>query len=155
MIPFLYAKDVVNVLTHDTEKPHTMNDDHDWYLQKAEAQAKDAWPMRLLPAFLRKRIKARIAARRLEKKLIHIWETSPHLLDDIGVMVARDSTMADHLIAAPARVIDHVTAVGLAQADETAALLAQAADQTAPRAAKPVIDATRGDARPHPKAFPA
>jgi len=41
-----------------------------WYLRNAPVPARDAFPLRLLPAYLRTPLKARIAARQYEQTLI-------------------------------------------------------------------------------------
>ena len=71
----------------------------------------DAWPLRLLPGFVRGPLKAWIAARAYERSLVSLWEISPHLLSDMGVVLTANGNLPDHLVAAPARVIDHVAAI--------------------------------------------
>lgn len=145
MFPLTNAVHVVDALTHTKTEPCSLNADYAWHLSQAAASApvepRDAWPLRLLPAFLRTRIRARLAAREYERKLISMWELSPHLLKDIGVMVGPDETLTDHLVAAPPRVIEHVVA-------------AQAAAEGLPKQA-PVAAPGPAAAAPVPKRAPA
>ena len=142
MTHFIAAHTLVNVLTRSNGLPQTLNADYDWYLRNGPAAvaspARDAWPLRLLPAFLRTPLKARVAARKYEQTLIAMWDSSPHLLEDIGVMLAPAEGLADHLIAAPARVVEHVMAHGAMQAEQAAALQTWPAMAPAPRTAATV-----------------
>lgn len=113
MIPFCKENAVLSAILKDKPEVDSPNEDYAFHLKTAPVPTSDPWFLRLLPLALRTRIKARQAARAAqayEEKLIAIWETSPHLLDDIGVVLATDSAVPDHLVAAPARVIDHVKA---------------------------------------------
>ena len=70
--------------------------------------AKAAVPLhlRLLPRALR----AMIENRRYENALIERWHISPHLLDDIGVVLSRAQNLPEHLIPAPIRLLEVVAA---------------------------------------------
>ena len=142
MIPFTGVHYFVDLLTLGKSLPQTLNADYAWHLSNPPApvavSAPDAWPLRLLPAFLRTPLKARIAARKYEQVLIAMWDNAPHLLDDIGVMLAPADGMADHLVAAPARVIAHARAHGLIQPPQVAATQSRPAMAPAPRTAATV-----------------
>lgn len=142
MIPFIGARTLVNFLANEKDMPQTRNADYDWYLSNAPAPvasaARDSWPLRLLPAFLRTPLKARVAARQYEQTLIAMWDSSPHLLEDIGVILAPAEGLADHLIAAPARVVEHVMAHGAIPAEQAAVRQTQPAMAPAPRTAATV-----------------
>lgn len=142
MIPFTGIHCLVDILTLSKGMPQTLNADYAWHLSNPPApvavSAPDAWPLRLLPAFLRTPLKARIAARKYEQMLIAMWDNTPHLLDDIGVILAPADGLADHLVAAPARVIAHARAHGLIQAKQAAATQSQPPMAPAPRTAATV-----------------
>ncbi len=114
MIPYLSTEMLVNLMTTGKPVPESLNADHAWHLQNREVAvvAREAWPLRLLPKALRAPIKARLAARAYERTLIRMWETSPHLVKDIGITFAPADPLADHLIAAPAGLVAHVMARG-------------------------------------------
>lgn len=111
MIPFCNGNAVLTTILNTPVNADTLNEDHNWYLSNAPVATPTSWTMRLLPAFVRTQIKARQAARAYESKLIEIWETSPHLLDDIGVVLSTDGNVPADLHAAPASVVDHVNAI--------------------------------------------
>lgn len=115
MIPFLFANQMVSAMSGATSYPETLNEDYAHYLLNAPAKARESLPWRLLPQVLRAPIKARLAARRHERSLINMWEISPHLLKDIGVVLSNGAVLPDHLVPAPARVIKHVAAVDPSQ----------------------------------------
>ncbi|MCC5975646.1 MAG: hypothetical protein JJT81_16560 [Rubellimicrobium sp.] len=110
------ANFLLNLISGETVDPRNLNQDYAWHLRTLPTPERDPWPMRLLPGFLRKPLKARIEARRYEQSLIALWETSPHLLDDIGVAVSTDVNLSDSVILAPAEVIAHVTSANNAKA---------------------------------------
>lgn len=112
MIPYLSTEMLVNLMTTGKPVPESQNADHAWHLQNREVAVRDAWPLRWLPKALRAPIKARLAARAYERTLIRMWETSPHLVKDIGIIFAPADPLADHLIAAPAGLVAHVMARG-------------------------------------------
>lgn len=115
MIPFIFANQMVSAVTGAPSQPETLDEDYAHYLRNAPARAREALPWRLLPQVLRAPMKARLAARRHERSLINMWEISPHLLKDIGVVLSNGAILPDHLVPAPARVIKHVAAVDPAQ----------------------------------------
>lgn len=115
MIPFLFANQMVSAMSGTTSQPETRNADYAHYLLTAPAKAQESLPWRLLPQGLRSSMKARLAARRHERSLINMWEISPHLLKDIGVVLSNGAILPDHLVPAPARVIKHVAAVDPSQ----------------------------------------
>ena len=55
-------------------------------------------------------LQASIAKRRYENALIELWHVSPHLLDDIGVVLGRAHNLPEHLIPAPIRLLEVVAA---------------------------------------------
>ena len=116
MIPFLTTHMLVNLMTRGNPPSRTLNADCAWYLETQPVAvpvvARDAWPLRLLPQALRAPIKARLAARKYEQTLIKLWETSPHLISDIGVTFSPIKGSQDHLVAAPAGLVAHVAARG-------------------------------------------
>ncbi len=116
MIPFLTTDMLVNLMTRGNPPPRTLNADYAWHLDhlpvEVAAVARDPWLLRLLPQSLRAPLKARLAARKYERTLIHLWEISPHLLNDIGVTFTPITASDDHLIAAPAGLVAHVLAHG-------------------------------------------
>lgn len=114
MIPFLTTDMLVNLMTRGNSPRRNLNADYAWHLDNSEATgvARDSWPLRLLPQALRAPIKARLAARKNELAFIHLWEISPHLLNDIGVTFTPITASDDHLIAAPAALVAHVMARG-------------------------------------------
>jgi hypothetical protein len=111
MIPFLFANQMVSAMSETTSQPEACNEDHAHYLRNAPAKARESLHWRLLPQGLRAPVKARLAARLYERSLINMWEISPHLLKDIGVVLSNGSILPDHLYPAPAGVIKHVAAV--------------------------------------------
>ncbi len=115
MIPLLFANPIVSALSGTTSQPETLNEDCAHYLRNAPAKDRESLPWRLLPQVLRTPMKARLAARRHERSLINMWEISPHLLKDIGVVLSNGAILPDHLVPAPARVIKHVAAVDPSQ----------------------------------------
>ena len=62
--------------------------------------------MRVMPRYLR----AWIEQRRTENALIALWQNSPHLLSDVGVVLGRSQDLPDHLIPAPMRLLEEVAA---------------------------------------------
>jgi hypothetical protein len=113
MLPSLSAKYAVNVLSDDTDKPLHLNEDFAHHLQAMAIAraARGTWFQRLRQTGPLAALGAWRAARRYENQLIRAWETSPHLLADMGVVLTRGADLPDHLVAAPARVIDHVAAL--------------------------------------------
>jgi uncharacterized protein YjiS (DUF1127 family) len=113
MIPYNSgAHYMVEMIAGRGAKYESRNSDFDWYLASLPVPTPEPWPMRMLPAFVRTALKARIAQRQYEKTLVNLWETSPHLLADIGVVLTPKGDLPDYLVAAPTRVIEHVTAFG-------------------------------------------
>ena len=132
MIPFCNGNAVLLALVGHGNDIETLNDDYAFYLKTAPTATPDPWPLRMLPSFVRNGVKARMEARQYEKTLITMWENSPHLLDDIGVVLSTDRKIVDGLVEAPAGVIDHVkvrTAESAAPIDPPA--------QTVPMARRP------------------
>ena len=164
MIPFLFANQMVSAMTDATSQPATLNEDYAYYLISTPAQTRESLPWRLLPQFLRVPMKARLAARRYERSLINMWEISPHLLKDIGVVLGNPAVLPDHLVAAPARVINHVAAVDPSQiqqaelefpphVEQTSVELAPQVQQVKPESLQMVSKPTR--AKPTRRATPA
>ena len=148
MIMLTGAHHLVHLLSMDAGRPQTLNADYAWHLDNptppVAAPVRDAWLMRLLPSVVRTPLKARLAARAYDRTLIAMWDNSPHLLDDIGVMFAPAEGLADHLIPAPARVVNHVRAHGLIPVDQTPAVI----PAQPPVALAPVALAPRSGAAP-------
>lgn len=108
MLPFCNANAILTSLVSGENARETLNEDYAHYLKTAQASARDPWPMRLLPSSIRKALKDRRTARDYENSLIAMWENSPHLLDDIGVVVSTGRDVIEGHVAAPARVVEHV-----------------------------------------------
>jgi hypothetical protein len=108
MAHFIAATQMLNLISGSAAQTEPMNDDLAHFLRHAPTPARDAWYLRMLPAFAREPLNARIAARRHDEALIRLWELSPHLLEDIGFVLTSEGTLPDHLSAAPAQVINHV-----------------------------------------------
>jgi hypothetical protein len=151
MIPFCNANAILKIIIGGPSHSETLNDDYDWHLKNAPIQTPDPWPMRLLPGFLRTPLKARIAARKYEKELIALWENSPHLLDDIGVVLSTNRQLPENHVLAPDSVIEHVRASTVEHKAAAAALAQQ--DQTPKTPAPAPAAATR--ARTSEKGVPA
>lgn len=115
MINSLSASYMVSVLMRETTGPETLNEDYAHYLGNTPAPIRGPLLWRLLPKGLRAPLKARIQAWRYEKSLIAIWQNSPHLFDDMGVILSKGAVLPDYLVAAPQRVIRHVAAIDPAQ----------------------------------------
>jgi hypothetical protein len=108
MLPFCNGNAILTSLVGGENVRETLNEDYAHYLQTAPAAERDPWPMRLLPASIRNALKDRRAARDYENSLIAMWENSPHLLDDIGVVVSTGRDVIEGHVAAPSRVVEHV-----------------------------------------------
>ena len=89
-----------------------LNADYANHLKQAALQRQNV-PLflRLVPQVLRRPIEAYLSARRIEKQMITLWETSPHLLQDAGIVLTRATDLPPQLIPAPKRVLDHVAAI--------------------------------------------
>lgn len=143
MLPFCSGTAFLSLIDSRSQEPQSNDADYDWHLHNEPVQRPEPWLMRLLPAALRKRLKDRSAAEQYERALIDLWEKSPHLLEDIGVVAATVGPIADHLCAAPDRVSEHVMA-GLAERQAAALALraherAAVAAAPAPAPARPAI----------------
>ena len=103
MIPFCNGNAFLTAIIGTKQDEDSLNEDYNWHRKNAPVRTPDSWLLRLLPTTLRTRITARRQARAYEDKLIAIWETSPHLLDDIGVVLATEGAIPDHLVAARLR----------------------------------------------------
>lgn len=113
MLPCLSAKVTVDLLDHTSDGPVHPNADYAHHLQ-AMAIARSAhgpWFKRLLPGKMIAAVGDWLATRRREEALIKAWENSPHLLEDMGVVLTRSTDLPDHLVAAPQRVYEHVAAL--------------------------------------------
>ena len=139
MIPFCNGNAFLSLVNSRASEPETLDADYAWHLKNAPIPTPDPWPIRLLPAFLRTRLKARAAAQSYEKTLINLWETSPHLLDDIGVVLSTDGTLPENHVAAPDSVIGHVKASKAEQEAAAAALALQGPATVAPVPATAVL----------------
>ena len=110
MTPFS-SNMMLDLLAGKPMRPLSMNEDVIAHLAAEPVAAKDALPLRLLPGFVRGPLKAWIAARQYEKSLIRVWNVSPHLLNDIGIVLTATARLPQHLVAAPERVIAHVAGI--------------------------------------------
>ena len=95
------AKLLVDVISWQTPSRPELNEDYAYHAAQQPPQHR-AWY--LLPAALIRALRAKLAARRYEKSLIDLWSISPHLLEDIGVLLGEHDDRLDHLVAAPPRV---------------------------------------------------
>lgn len=120
MIPFIGAELVVNLVSGQAAPRRALNEDHAFLMAQAPKARPvwHLWPARLVQAFA-----ARRAARRHEEALIQLWEVSPHLLDDIGVVDDPRAVLPDHLVAAPPRVAVHIRAQKAIPVDQTLVIL--------------------------------
>lgn len=118
MLPFHFVNQMVATLAGEATEPAVLNEDLAHHLRNTPAPARDPLLRRLLPRALRDYLQARSVARRQERDFIALWEMSPHLLRDIGVVLSDAASLPDHLVAAPERVIDHVASVDPAQVEE-------------------------------------
>lgn len=139
MIPFCKGNAILTVILGSEDTLDTRNDDYNWHLKAKATPTQDPWFLRLLPGFVRTPLKARREARHYEDTLISLWETSPHLLSDIGVVLSTNLAIPEHLVAAPARVIDHVKTT----AGELAAATAVEQAVEMPAASAPVSPARK------------
>lgn len=137
MLPFCNGNVIMTSLVGQDNGPEILNDDLAHHLKTAPAPMRASWPMRLLPASIRETIKARKAARDYERSLICMWETSPHLLDDIGIVVLPGQKISADQAAAPHRVTGHV--------------LERTAQKTAVTFAEPQTVTTRAARAPAPR----
>ena len=111
MIPFLSAEHMVSAIMGETTRPEPRNEDYAYHLRNAPTPTPDPLPLRLLPQILRAPLKAHLAARRYEGSLIEMWQVSPHLLKDIGLILTKGADLPDHLTSAPDPVIAQVAAI--------------------------------------------
>ena len=118
MISLSSAKLLVDVISGQTTFRPELNEDFA-YLAAQHPPQYTAWY--LLPAALIRSLRDRLAAWRYEQSLIDVWTLSPHLLDDIGVVLGQHDDRLDHLVAAPPRVVAHILAQGAALAEKTPA----------------------------------
>lgn len=116
------------------------NEDYAHHLRHAPAPERKPLWLRLSPKTLLAPVKAYLEARAYERQLLRVWEISPHLLDDIGVVLGRSTDLTEDLIEAPDRVVDQVESIERAKA-VTAVAQAAAPATPEPKAAaakKPV-----------------
>ena len=88
-----------------------LNDDERFYedlkiLEARNAKTTVPFYLRILPRALR----TMFESRQYENALIERWQISPHLLDDMGIILGERRVLPDHLIPAPSRVLDFVAA---------------------------------------------
>lgn len=111
MLPNLVAKIAVDAVGSTANRKPELNEDYEFHLRAEEkALATKPWFLRMLPALLRNPLEARLAARSRDRMLIDLWETSPHLLRDVGVVLTDNEALPEHLVAASTRLRDHVAA---------------------------------------------
>jgi hypothetical protein len=123
MLPFCDGNAILKSLVDGPNKRDTLNEDYALYLLTSPASKRAGWPLRPRLSSFRNTPKARMAARDYENALIAMWENSPHLLDDIGVVVAPGREILEGQVAAPDRVIEHVLARTAEKAPAVAARL--------------------------------
>lgn len=111
MLTLNSAATMLNVMSGQSVQPVSLNEDVIAHQLDQPLEAPAPFPVNLLPGFIRRPLMTRIAARQYERSLLALWNVSPHLLDDIGVVLNGKAALPDHLIAAPARLIDHVAAI--------------------------------------------
>ena len=102
---------MLDVLAGKSGAPQSTNEDVAAHQSEIHKASPDHFALRLLPGIIRRPLSSWIAARRHERDLVRLWEVSPHLLDDMGIVLTDKSTLPEHLVAAPARVIEHVAAL--------------------------------------------
>lgn len=125
MIPFIGAEQFVNLVSGQQALRQELNADFAFLTAQRRASGTRGggagllgWPARLLRDHAAKR-----AARQHEEALIKLWDVSPHLLEDIGVVDAPNAALPDHLVAAPSRVAEHIRAQKAQAAAETLMIL--------------------------------
>lgn len=123
-----------------------LNDD----LLTAQAQlAQQPSVLSRLIGWVRRRREERAYARRLTA----LWNLSPHLLDDIGVVTEFGPGLPDALLPAPQAVLDHIASAAPAphSPTPTAATLAEPALPPQPEpAVEPEAEPARTDRAPAP-----
>ncbi len=107
MLTFFFAEVMVDLMSGRSAGHACLNEDQRMHEETRALQAsiaKAALPLhlRVLPRALR----AMIEKRRYENALIERWQNSPHLLDDIGVVLSRAQNLPGHLIPAPIRLLE-------------------------------------------------
>ena len=112
------ARHLVDLISGQTPSRPELNEDYAYFAAQHPPQY-TAWY--LLPAALIRSLRDRLAARRYEQSLIDLWTLSPHLLEDIGVVLGQHDDRLDHLVAAPPRVVAHILAQGALPAEKTPA----------------------------------
>lgn len=143
---------MMDALHGKSVQPATLNEDYAVYLRDAPVPTPQRRSLRLFASILIASLKARIKARRNEKSLIKLWEISPHLLKDIGIVLTATGKLPDHLIVAPERVIEHVAAKAPEQIVEAELSLA-AATKAAPEPA--AVDPVAEEAVEYPFKYAA
>lgn len=110
MNPMNYLVDAAQGKSH---QPVHLNTEYSLHLNQLALQRGHGgpWVLRLLPRALRLKVQDYLTARRVEAQLIKLWETSPHLLRDAGVVLTRATDLPAHLLPAPKRVLEHVAAI--------------------------------------------
>ena len=119
MLNLTSADNLLTLLSGKPVQPISRNEDIAAYQDAlfvaataaAPTAAAEAFALRLLPRFVRTPLKAWIAARKYERSLVRVWNVSPHLLNDMGIVLTANGTVPGHLTAAPQRVLDHVAAL--------------------------------------------
>lgn len=115
MTPTFLVIPFVSAARSAADEAATLNADYAHYLLTAPVHPREPLLWRLLPKDMRASLKARSEARRHEDELIALWNTSPHLLLDIGMVPSEDAVLTEDLVRAPKRVIAHVEAVTAAE----------------------------------------
>ena len=116
MMTRFFAEVIVDLVSGRLLGPACLNEDQRVHketraLKAIIAMAAVPFHLRLLPRALR----AMIESRRYENALIERWHLSPHLLDDIGVVLGRAQNLPQHLIPAPIRLLELVAAAASEQ----------------------------------------
>jgi hypothetical protein len=133
---------MLDVLAGKSMEPAPLNEDVAAHRNNTLYVTPQPWPMRLLPGF----VKSWIAAQKYERSLVRLWEVSPHLLNDMGIVLTAQGSLPDHLVAAPVRVIKHVGAMApeqivAAEMEFPASGVAGASAQAGTTRARPIIQA--------------
>ena len=111
MLPFHPTFFLVYKIMGQSTEEDSGNTDFAHHLSHKPALTPDPLYLRLLPRIIRRPLKAHFEARAYEKTLVRIWETSPHLMEDIGVVFEPRKDLPDHLVVAPQRVVDKLAAM--------------------------------------------
>ncbi len=112
MFTFSNAKFMVNLLSGPgTSQPFCRNDDLSHYLMRGDAEKAEAPKKRWFLGRITDQMRARAATRRYEDQLVALWESSPHLIDDIGLTLSDRAALTEDVVAVPPRVAARIAAL--------------------------------------------